>query len=183
MIPSEYKLLIMPGLGDSGPQHWQYFWLQAYANSTKLIQQNWDQPLLDDWLSTMHATIVKINQPIVLVAHSLAVSLVLHYTKKFPSTHIKGALLVAPADVESPFHTPPETHHFAPIPKHKLPFPNMLIASENDPYMDFNTSKKYAELWGSEFISMGKLGHINSASNLEYWPEGQALLAQLITRI
>lgn len=179
----EYELLIMPGLGDSGPKHWQHFWLHLYPHSTKLIQDNWEQPLLNDWLNNMHQTVESINKPIIAVAHSLAVSLLLHYIQTYSQSKIIGALLVAPADVNSPLHTPPETHNFAPIPTITLPFPSIVVASENDPYMDFNSAQHYAKSWGSQLVSMGNLGHINSACDLGVWPEGQKILADLIRHI
>ena len=100
------KLLIIPGLGDSGVGHWQNFWLNHFPNTTKVTQDNWDQPLLGDWLERLEATLKTINEPIILVAHSLATILVAHWAKTFENSYIKGALLVAPADVDSPEHTP-----------------------------------------------------------------------------
>lgn len=103
MIP---HLLIIPGLGDSGEQHWQSFWLQKFPNSTKVIQDNWDEPQLDEWLARLDSTIQQLKEPTILVAHSLAVSLVMHWVSKNTNSNIIGALLVAPADVNSPEHTP-----------------------------------------------------------------------------
>ena len=54
------------------------------------------------------------NQPTILVAHSLGVSLVLHWLSENNNPNIIGALLVAPADVDSPDHTPKEIWNFAP---------------------------------------------------------------------
>ena len=77
------KLLIIPGLGDSGVGHWQNFWLNHFPNTTKVTQDNWDQPLLGDWLERLEATLKTINEPIILVAHSLATILVAHWAKTF----------------------------------------------------------------------------------------------------
>lgn len=99
------KLLIIPGLGDSGLGHWQNFWLDHFPNVTKITQDNWDQPLLNDWVERLEKTIQTIQEPTILVAHSLATILVAHWTKTFENPFIKGALLVAPADVDSPQHT------------------------------------------------------------------------------
>jgi uncharacterized protein len=38
----------------------------------------------------------------------------------------------------------------------------------------------FARAWGSRFLNVGAKGHINSASTLGAWPEGQALLDGLI---
>ena len=179
----ETKLLIIPGLGDSGKDHWQTYWLKKYTNATKLIQDNWNEPQLKDWLDKLNEAILKLNQPTILIAHSLGVSLVLHWLSKNSNPNIIGALLVAPADVDSPDHTPKEIWNFAPIPTAKLHFPAIVVSSENDPYIPLQRAKELAEIWGSDFINIGQKGHINSESNLEYWEEGQLILQQLMDKI
>ncbi|WP_432220998.1 RBBP9/YdeN family alpha/beta hydrolase [Flavobacterium sp. TMP13] len=176
-------LLVLSGLGNSGEQHWQTYWQKLYANSSKVQQQNWDEPQLKDWLYALDESITKLDQPTVLVAHSLAVSLVLHWSKSNANSHIVGALLVAPADVDSPQHTPDCIRNFAPIPMHQLPFPSIVVASENDPYASIARKKEFAEHWGSDFVNVGCKGHINSESNLHFWEEGQEILQQLITKM
>ena len=176
-------LLIIPGLGDSGEKHWQSFWLQKFPNSTKVIQDNWDEPQLDEWLVRLDENIQKIQQPTILVAHSLAVSVVMHWISQYNNSNIIGALLVAPADVNSPDHTPDFLRHFSPIPTQAVPFPTLVIGTENDTYISLERAKELALDWGSDFVNIGQKGHINSESDLEYWEEGQTLLQQLITKI
>jgi len=176
-------LLIIPGLGDSSEKHWQSFWLQEFPNSTKVIQDNWDEPQLSEWLDRLSETIQRIEEPTILVAHSLAVSLVMHWISKNNNPNIVGAMLVAPADVDSPEHTPDFLRHFSPIPIQTVPFPSLVIGTENDTYMSLERAKELATHWGSDFINVGQKGHINSESNLEYWEEGQNYLQQLIAKI
>ncbi len=176
-------LLIIPGLGDSGEKHWQSFWLQKFTNSTKVIQDNWYEPQLDEWLARLDENIKQIKQPAILVAHSLAVSLVMHWVSKNNNPNIIGALLVAPADVNSPEHTPDFLRHFSPIPTQPVPFPTVVIGTENDTYMSLERAKELAAYWGSDFINIGLKGHINSDSDLGYWEEGQNYLQQLIEKI
>ena len=179
----ETKLLILAGLGDSGGQHWQSYWLKKFKNSSKLAQGNWEEPLLSDWLSNLAAAIAKLDTPTILVAHSLAVSMVLHWAAANNNHNIIGALLVAPADVDSPDHTPEIIWNFSPIPTIKLDFPSIVVTSENDPYVSPERAQYFAEIWGSDFINIGQKGHINSESNLEFWEEGQSILEQLINKI
>lgn len=176
-------LLIIPGLGDSGENHWQSFWLKKFINSSKVIQDNWDEPELEQWLHNLDKAIQKLEEPTILVAHSLAVSLVMHWLSQNNNPNIIGAMLVAPADVDSPEHTPDFLRNFAPIPTSKLPFPSIVIGSEDDTYMSIERGKELAQKWGSDFVNIGKKGHINSASNLQYWEEGQVFLEQLIVTI
>jgi predicted alpha/beta hydrolase family esterase len=179
MIP---HILIIPGLGDSGEKHWQSFWLKKFANSTKVIQDNWDEPQLENWLHNLNEAIQKLKEPTILVAHSLAVSLVMHWLSQNNSPNIVGALLVAPADVDSPEHTQDFLRNFAPIPTIKLPFPSVVIGTENDTYISLERAQELAHNWGSDFVNIGQKGHINSDSNLEYWEEGQVFLKQLIAK-
>ncbi len=176
-------LLIIPGLGDSGEKHWQSFWLQKFPNSSKVIQDNWDEPKLDQWLACLDENIQQLKEPTILVAHSLAVSLVMHWVAQNNNPNIIGALLVAPADVNSPEHTPDFLRHFSPIPTQVVSFPSLVIGTENDTYISLERARELASAWGSDFVNIGQKGHINSESDLGFWEEGQALLQQLIAKI
>src|SRR4051812_43505832 len=179
----ETNLLILPGLGNSGDKHWQTFWHKKFENSTRLVQDNWDEPVREEWLERLNEEVAKLDKPTILVAHSLAVSLVNHWAASNINKNIVGALLVAPADVDSSQHTPEIIRNFAPMPISKLPFPSIVVASENDPYASFERKQYFAEMWGSDFVNVGKKGHINSDSDLKYWEEGQEILSQLIKKI
>jgi predicted alpha/beta hydrolase family esterase len=176
-------LLIITGLNDSGQGHWQFFWLKKFFNSSKVIQDNWSKPKCEKWLKRLTESINKLDKPTILVAHSLGVSLVMHWISKYNNPNIIGALLVAPADVNSPKHTPSFLRNFAPIPLTKLSFPSIVVCSENDPYITLERAQFLSEKWGSTFINIGQKGHINSTSNLGYWDEGQQILQQLILQI
>ena len=172
--------MIIPGLGGSGDDHWQSFWFRSFDKVIRLEQENWDEPELGKWLEKLNEAVGKLDYPVILVAHSLAVSLVLHWATRYDQSNIKGALLVAPADVDSPEHTPDVVRGFAPMPTIKLAFPSVVVASVNDPYLDLNRAKYFAEKWGSEFINIGEKGHINSDSKLGFWEEGQLILQKLL---
>nr|WP_294875973.1 alpha/beta hydrolase [uncultured Pedobacter sp.] len=176
----EAKIVIIPGLGGSGDDHWQSFWSRSFDKVIRLEQENWDEPELGKWLEKLNEAVEKLDYPVILVAHSLAVSLVLHWAARYDQSNIKGALLVAPADVDSPEHTPDVVRGFAPMPTIKLAFPSIVVASVNDPYLDLNRAKYFAEKWGSEFINIGEKGHINSDSKLGFWEEGQLILQKLL---
>lgn len=179
----ETNLLILPGLGNSGDKHWQTFWHKKFENSIRLVQDNWDEPIREEWLERLNEEVTKLERPTILVAHSLAVSLVLHWAETNTNKNIIGALLVAPADVDSPQHTPECVRNFSPMPISKLPFPSIVVASENDPYASFERKQYFAQMWGSDFVNVGQKGHINSDSDLRYWEEGQLILQKLIEKI
>lgn len=61
-----------------------------------------------------------------------------------------------------------------------LPFPSILVGSENDPYMTAAAAGELARLWGSRFFNAGAVGHINTDSGHGPWPGGEALLRDLV---
>jgi hypothetical protein len=90
-----------------------------------------------------------------------------------------AALLVAPADVDSDSHTPPEVHVFRPLPMTRLPFPTVVVASRDDPYVAFRRAIEMAKAWDAELIDIGEAGHINGGAGYGEWPEGERLLRRL----
>ena|SRR5688572_26003131 len=173
-------LVIVPGLGNSGREHWQSHWERAYPGTRRVEQRDWNRPRLDEWMERLDAAVRAADEPVVIAAHSLGCALLAHWAERHDTSRVEGALLVAPADVDSPRHTPPETREFAPMPMRKLPFPARVVASENDPYVDFAHARALAEAWGADFVNAGKEGHLNGASGLGAWPKGQAELCALL---
>lgn len=172
-------VLFLPGLGGSGPAHWQSIWEAADPSFRRVVQRDWDQPDLTEWIAMLQQHVAACEAPPVLVAHSLACSLVAHWAREFGG-HARAALLVSPSDVESSWHTPPEVRGFSPMPLIQLPFPSRVVASTNDPHVDIERAKYFAEHWGSRLVVMPNAGHINAKSGLGAWQEGEALLQELL---
>jgi predicted alpha/beta hydrolase family esterase len=171
--------LNVPGLASSGPQHWQTIWEEQYPqNFSRVQQENWDWPVKTDWVAQLQKQISELDEPAILVAHSLGCITVAHWAQEFHSEQIKGVLLVAPADADLSKRLN-FVVGFAPIPTMKLSMPSILVASTNDMYASISRSQIFAENWGSEFINLGKKGHINAVSGLADWPEGKEILGKL----
>jgi predicted alpha/beta hydrolase family esterase len=66
------------------------------------------------------------------------------------------------------------------MPMARLPFPTIVVASRDDPYVDFARAEIFAKAWGAELVDAGKAGHINTAAGYGEWPAGEALLARLV---
>jgi predicted alpha/beta hydrolase family esterase len=95
---------------------------------------------------------------------------------------VRAALLVTPP-YRDPHWTPgPQdspTVAFGVVPREKLPFRTILVASRNDPYTTFAQFQQYAEDWGAEMFDAGEAGHIETASGYGPWPDGERLVDAL----
>ncbi len=171
-------VLILPGYADSGPDHWQSHWERADSTCRRVVQDDWLEPRRDDWLAALARAVAGCAAPPVLAAHSLACSLVAHWAA-VPGAGARGALLVAPADVDSPLHTPDEVRSFSPIPMIRLPFPSIVVASTDDPFASIDRATALANAWGSRLVILERAGHINADSGYGPWPEGRQLLDAL----
>ncbi|EKS27631.1 RBBP9/YdeN family alpha/beta hydrolase [Afipia felis] len=185
MIPSceAFDFLILPGLTNSGVDHWQSHWSMAFPNASRVLQDDWDTPQLADWLARLDQAVAQGKRPVVLIAHSLGVALAVHWLTMHEPGRVKGALLVAPSDVESVEHTPDAVRNFAPLPRKPLPVPSITVASSNDPFVTLERARTFASGWDSAFHDAGELGHINGTSRLGLWPQGLVLLGRLLNRI
>lgn len=175
-------ILIVPGLYNSGPDHWQTHWERALPGAVRVEQQDWERPLLGDWTISL-AEAVRQQPGAILVAHSLGCALVAHFARVTGGRGVGGAMLVAPADVNREGPAGRLLVGFSPIPRQRLPFPSLVVASRNDPYVEIERAEAFARGWGSEFVDLGRAGHINVASGHGAWPKGRALLNRLVRRV
>ncbi|MFI5188556.1 MAG: RBBP9/YdeN family alpha/beta hydrolase [Chitinophagales bacterium] len=166
---------IVPGLGNSGPEHWQSFFEKKGNNFKRIHQQEWDAPVCEDWIATIDKVISNYDpSTAILIAHSLGCVTVAHWAKQYKKK-IKGTLLVAPSDAEALHYTFP-AKGFTPIPKEKIPFRTIVVASSDDQWVSLERANFFADNWGSEFINIGNAGHINTASGHTEWEQGLEIL-------
>ncbi len=166
---------IVPGLGDSGPDHWQSYFESQGDHFKRIVQKEWDAPDCYDWIATIDHAIADVDPSrVVLIGHSLGCLAIVHWAKKYQRI-IKGALLVAPSDFEAPQYAFPATG-FAPIPPAKINFKTIVVASSDDQWVSLERAKLFASNWGSELINIGAAGHINVSSGHTKWEEGLNIL-------
>jgi len=169
--------LIVPGLNNSDEKHWQTFWEKSLQRTSRVPQRDWDHPQKKEWIETLGKTIQNLNEDTIIVAHSLGVATTVMYLTqnkgRIPS-HIKGAFLVSPSDVDNI----EVIKHFAPMPLEKLPVPACVVASENDNFVSMERAQFFASAWAVPLFNAGKLGHINSASDLREWEQGRQFLTE-----
>lgn len=167
------SFITLPGIGGSGETHWQTHWEASDPCFTRFHPSDWDKPHLADWQDALERQIDNSPSPPVLVAHSLACLLVAHAAETVAG-RVMGAFLVAVPDPASAAF-PAAAASFANPPRHRLPFPTLIVASANDPYATPDYVKERAEEWGAGFVEIGPCGHINGASGLGIWHQGRML--------
>jgi predicted alpha/beta hydrolase family esterase len=110
----------------------------------------------------------------VLVAHSLACLLVIHWAMQ-SRLRIAGAFLVSVPDPDGP-EFPSAAASFRAIPEDPLPFPSLIVASTDDPYGTLAYVRRRSAQWRTGLVIAGALGHINASSGLADWAQGRGLL-------
>lgn len=188
------RVLIIPGLRDSGPTHWQT-WLQGqYAHATRVQQADWDAPDLDRWSTRIAETLARhgAHTDWVAVAHSFGTLALAHHLSQvmqaeLPSAHggangvgprhgrIVAALMVAPAE-------PRKFGIEERLPRRALGMPMTLVGSEDDPWMSLERARWWAHTWGAGFRNLGPAGHVNSESGFGPWPLARQKVDALIRR-
>ncbi|HEX6573270.1 MAG TPA: alpha/beta hydrolase, partial [Steroidobacteraceae bacterium] len=127
------------------------------------------------WIEAVDRCLADIAGPVVIVAHSGGVMMVVHWAQQHRRP-IHGALLATPADLESPL--PPgypsqdelQRNGWLPIPRLPLPFSSIVAASSNDPLARHDRVVQLAQAWRSELVELGEVGHLNPASGYGPWP-------------
>jgi len=176
--------LIVPGLRDHMPDHWQTILENRLPNARAVPRRSRDKLSCAAWVADLDRSLSDVDGPVVLVAHSGGVMMVVHWAQHHKRP-IRGALLAAPADLESPL---PEGYPgpkalqdggWLPIPRLPLPFPSIVAASRNDPLGELTRIAGFASAWGSRLVDVGNVGHLNPASGFGEWPQAETLVREL----
>lgn len=179
-----HDFLLLPCRDNAGPEHWQSHWQTALPNMTRVQQDDWVSPKLGPWAARLDDYVARAQRPVVLIAHSLGTSLIMHWALRGDTSRIAGAFMVAPSD-RGPADIWPEAgaSGFAPMVLQPLPFPAMVLASRDDPYVAFDRAQTFAAAWGATLIDMGQSGHMGNAANLGLWPVGLVHLGSFLATL
>jgi hypothetical protein len=169
--------LVIPGIGNSDHAHWQTLWESTNSTFVRVQQRDWNNPVCHEWVNVLEEAVAETGESPVLVAHSLGCLCVAHWAAR-TTLKVKGALLVALPDPEEAGF-PSEAKGFSPVPLRSFGFPSIVVASSNDPYGSLGFARSCSLAWGSRFVNIGPVGHINSESGLGNWPEGLTLYQEL----
>jgi uncharacterized protein len=170
--------LIVPGYGNSGPEHWQTYFENTLPGCIRINQQSWDKPVMQDWVTAINASIMQYDpETVILISHSMGGIAIAHWANQY-NLQIKGAMIVAPPDLENPFQEL-TIENFTPIPATKLPFPSVIVASTNDYWATKERTIQFSQNWGSKLLFIGDAGHINTESGHTNWDEGLEILKSI----
>ncbi len=170
-----YAFVLVPGLYDSGPEHWQGRWQTRYPFWKRISQKTWNNPDIELWIGAIRRLLALQHSPAILVGHSFGA--LASCCLAVERTHsIAGLMLVAPAE---PVRFELEYR----VPERPLGVPAVVVASHDDPLMRFSRALHWSEMWGAEVVDLGEAGHINAEAGFGPWLYGLQILWQLTERI
>lgn len=168
----DVDILLVPGLENSGPDHWQSRWERRLATVRRIQQDSWTVPVKAAWVSRIVADVGAAGKPVVLVAHSLGVIAAVHAAPLLAAGKVVGGFLVAPPSESAMERLTEIDPAFRPYPRDPLPFPSLLVASRDDDWCPFGDAGDMALAWGAQLVDAGNSGHLNAESGHGPWPEG-----------
>ena len=182
MRTSDCDILMVPGLGGSGPDHWQSRWERQLSTARRVEQAAGTNP--PERLGRPHR---QGGRPVQAPGRSRRPlprrGAVAHAAAGLAGPRVRGAFLVGLPDVENP-DLVPGVDDFGPIPRDPLPFPSVLIASRTDPYCAFDKRARTWPIRGARRSSMrGTPGHVNTEIGHGPWPEGLMRFAGFLKRL
>ena len=178
-------VVIVPGLRDHVADHWQTHLAAAIPGARTVPPMGRTNLDCAARVDALEQVLEQLEPPVVLVAHSGGVITVIHWAAQC-NRPIHGALLATPADLEQQL---PEGYPsieslraggWLPVPRGKLPFPSIVGASRNDPLCSMTRAARLATAWGSRFVDLGSVGHLNPASGYGVWTRAESLIAELV---
>ncbi|MBS1230157.1 MAG: serine hydrolase family protein [Proteobacteria bacterium] len=164
-------VLMVPGRGNSEPEHWQSIIEARLPGLSRVQQDDWTTPSIEIWSRNIDRAVRALDQRPLLVAHSFGCLAAAHAQITL-GTPVGATLFVAPADPQR-FGLPQWL--FA----EPLAQPGVLIASDNDPWLSLKKAQMLAAEWGVRCVNLGPAGHINVASGHGIWPLGKALIESM----
>jgi Predicted esterase of the alpha/beta hydrolase fold len=182
--PLPPTILIVPGLRDHVEDHWQTILSRKLPNSRVVAPLDHDKLSCAARIDALDQALASITGPVVLVSHSAGVMITVHWAQHH-QRQIRGALLAAPPDFETPLPDGYPTldalrqHGWLPTPRTRLPFPSIVAASTNDPLARIEEVTQLASAWGSRLVDVGAVGHLNPASGYGEWPRAMEFIDEL----
>ena len=178
-------ILIVPGLRDHVPEHWQTLLEQKLANARSVprMEPGKDKLSCAAWVAELDKALAAIAGPVILVAHSAGAIIVAHWAQKH-SRLIKGALLATPPDFESPLpegyrHSRSARERMVADAARRTAVPDHRRCEHQRSAGPIQRIEALAEAWGSKLVNLGNVGHLNPASGHGEWPQAEEFIREL----
>jgi predicted alpha/beta hydrolase family esterase len=177
-------VVIVPGLRGHVEEHWQTLLAARLPRVRTVDSSQRDKRDLAGRVADLQSVVDGVDGPVTLVAHSAGCLVAAHWARRTP-TPARAALLATPPDLAKPL--PAEypsldelrESGWLPFPLDRLPFPSIVAGSSNDPLGDEARVRAIAGHWGSHFVDVGPVGHLNPASGYGEWSLAESLLESL----
>ncbi|BCJ70159.1 RBBP9/YdeN family alpha/beta hydrolase [Polymorphospora rubra] len=173
------RYLLVPGRGAPRPEHWQQRWADAHPDYRWAPYPPGPPFDLDARVADLHKAITSDDEPAILIAHSAGCLATVVWAARHTGP-VHGALLVAPPYLDPNRTYGPDEVRWE-IPRERLPFRAVLVASRTDPYSTYEQFRQQADDWGAELFDAGDAGHVETADGYGPWPDGERLVAALGT--
>ena len=176
MRVSDLDLIFIPETGPVSPDHWIARW-SAKLSTARLVAAL-------DPISTPAGIIAAAQlaeRPTLLIAHSTGVIAAALAAEALKGADVRGAFLVAPPAVETLATL--DDGQWPEIPRARLPWPSVLVASRTDPWSSHRQSLALASDWGADFTDAGESGRIDAESGHGPWPDGLLKLGAFLKRL
>ncbi|EKF76025.1 alpha/beta hydrolase family protein [Alcanivorax hongdengensis A-11-3] len=169
---SPSRVIIVPGLHGSEPQHWQSHWQNSLNHVSRIEVGDWETADLGCWRAGLVAALQAEPTPAVLVAHSFGCLASAAVAADYPG-RVSALFLAAPAD-PAKFGV---SHALRPLP---LSIRGLLISSNTDPWISVFQAYCLARRLRTDYHNVGDRGHINVAAGVGNWLEGRWLFEDFL---
>lgn len=171
------SFLILHGWGGSGPEHWQSWLADRLRAAGEVVRYptlpDPDDPRLDAWLEALRVELTAMPGDRVVLCHSLAVLLWLHYARQLDAGPVDRLLLVAPP---GPSVNNPQVATFFPAPLDRQALRRsarsiLLVCSDADPFCPEQGAVIYGETLGIALHRLPSAArHVNVDAGFGPWP-------------
>jgi predicted alpha/beta hydrolase family esterase len=178
-------VLLLPDVDADRIGYWQDQWAASRLDCMCIDMGAARRPDRNSWVTKLDQAIRGLDAPILLVGHGTGALTIAWWNELLGQeleANVVGALLIAPPDPAAA-EGDERMHAFAPLPRTILPFPSLVVASENDGAISIDRAFSVAREWGAGFARFGACGHFGTGDGLGAWPQGEQLLDSFIDLI
>ena len=176
MRVADLDLLFVPETGPVHPDHWIARW-SAKLSTARIVAALDPQATPSGVIAAARFA----ERPVLLIAYStgaVAAALAAEAMKEFD---VRGAFLVAPPSDDALASL--DGGVWPQIPRGRLPWPSVLVASRTDPWSSHRQSLALASDWGADFVDAGESGRIDADSGHGPWPDGLLKLGGFLKKL